>query len=208
MTPHSICPFNRKNIDRMTQILFDAFDNDPFMLWLVGGPSQYQNKGRPLIKTWVRYTMRYGYGLNIQDSLAAVMFKKPGDIKFGFWRIIRSGMLKTQSLLGKEGMQRLTMMEQQWDAKRKSIMGDQDYLYCWMLGTAPADQGKGCGTALMKAGFEQYPDVPCYLETQNEPNKRYYEKLGFQEKDRFQMDGADFPIICMVRAANNSITQP
>ena len=199
MTTHNSEAFQKSSIDRITKTLYDAFEEDPFLLWMMGGPQKYKQIGIPLIRTWVRYTTLYGYGLRIQNSSAAVMFRKPGDIKMGFSRILRSGMIKTQSLLGKEGMQRLMSMEKQVNAKRKAIMGDQEFLYCWMLGTAPADRGKGCGTTLMTKGFEKYPDVPCYLETQNEPNRQYYENMGFEEQGRYHMAGTDFPIIFMLK---------
>ena len=205
MTPHDSEAFHKDNIDRITETFYDAFEDDPFLLWMMGGPQEYRKIGAPLIRTWVRYTTLYGYGLRVQNFSAAVMFRKPGDIKMGFSRLFRSGMLKTQSLLGKEGMRRLMTAEKQVEAKRKAITGDQRFLYCWMLGTAPADQGKGCGTALMEKGFEQYPAVSCYLETQKERNRQYYEGMGFEERGRIHIEGTDFPIICMLKETRERV---
>lgn len=199
MSDTNIVAITKNNIDHATQAIYDAFKNDPFMLWLMGGSGNYEKIGLQLIKTWVRHTSLYGLGFVTQHAAAAVLFKKPGKLKFNFWQVIRSGMLKTPKLLGKDGMNRLMTMDKQWDEKRLALMGKRPHLYCWTLGTAPQDQGKGYGTALMQAGFKCYPTTPCYLETQSESNQSYYEKLGFNELDRFFMEGTDFPIICMCR---------
>ena len=199
MQSSNIITYNKQDLDKVTNTFFDAFNRDPFVLWLFGSQENYEKNAQALLKTWVRYTLHYGYGLHIPDASAAVMFKKPGDGKMSFWRLLRCGMLSTQSLLGKDGMQRLLYVDELWQKKRKAILSSREYLYCWMLGTAPAEQGHGYGTMLMKAGIQRYTQFPCYLETQTESNKRYYQKLGFEEKDRFQMDGADFPIIAMLR---------
>lgn len=64
-----------------------------------------------------------------------------------------------------------------------------------ILGTDPAAQGQGVGSALIRVGIEraQSLGVPCYLESSNPKNVPFYERHGFvvlEEIYPFKVEGA------------------
>jgi ribosomal protein S18 acetylase RimI-like enzyme len=59
---------------------------------------------------------------------------------------------------------------------------DGPHWYLLTLGTSPAQQGKGLGSALIEQGTAkaEAAGLPCYLETATESNVAFYEKRGFE----------------------------
>jgi ribosomal protein S18 acetylase RimI-like enzyme len=57
----------------------------------------------------------------------------------------------------------------------------EPHWYLLIVGVDPALQGKGLGSALVKEGLARADDTrcPCYLETSEERNLAFYERLGF-----------------------------
>jgi len=59
---------------------------------------------------------------------------------------------------------------------------EEPHWYLEVLGTEPAEQGKGIGSALMAPVLERCDaeGLPAYLESSKEQNIRYYERHGFR----------------------------
>jgi GNAT superfamily N-acetyltransferase len=58
----------------------------------------------------------------------------------------------------------------------------QPYWYLEAVGVDPAVQGRGVGTRLLQPVLDiaDRARLPCYLETDTEPNVRWYQGLGFE----------------------------
>lgn len=58
----------------------------------------------------------------------------------------------------------------------------EPHWYLEILGTEPAEQGRGIGSALMAPVLERCDDegIPAYLESSKERNLPYYERHGFR----------------------------
>ena len=62
--------------------------------------------------------------------------------------------------------------------------------YLYYLATIPEMQKRGIATNLMNTLFEYCDENHCgvYLETYDEKNSKYYQKLGFEEKEVVKLD--------------------
>ncbi len=78
----------------------------------------------------------------------------------------------------------------------------EPHWYVCILGVHPGAQGKGLGKRLMAAplAWADRDGVPCYLETTNERNLGYYERLGFALRDTIDDPGGAPTIWTMRRA--------
>jgi ribosomal protein S18 acetylase RimI-like enzyme len=59
---------------------------------------------------------------------------------------------------------------------------DREHAYLWFLGVAPAAQGRGVGSALLRAANARHDaaGLPAYLETGTTRNVALYERHGFR----------------------------
>jgi ribosomal protein S18 acetylase RimI-like enzyme len=59
---------------------------------------------------------------------------------------------------------------------------DREHAYLWFLGVAPAAQGRGVGSALLRAANARHDaaGLPAYLETGTTRNVALYERHGFK----------------------------
>ena len=71
---------------------------------------------------------------------------------------------------------------------------DHEFIHLWYLGVNPEQQGKGLGTELMNHILEESKKIhkPIFLETSNEKNFQFYERLGF--KRIAEMDDLGYPL--------------
>ena len=67
-----------------------------------------------------------------------------------------------------------------------------DHHYIWFLGVRPQWQGRGHGTALLRALLDRADrtDTSVYLEATSPDNRRLYQRHGFQVVDELALAGA------------------
>ncbi len=196
-----ISEINKREIDEASAILFHAFREDPLMQWVYNHQEFYETRGSAIFRTWVKYCMLYGKAFKTENLEAVALRKKPGDEKLTFWRLLRSGMLSTPSILGKEAFNRLMEFDSLMFQERKKNMGERLYWYCWMLGTKPEHQNKGFANALMKYTFDmaKQSKLPCYLETSSEFAKSVHMKNGFIILSEMKLPSSPITITSMLR---------
>jgi GNAT superfamily N-acetyltransferase len=73
--------------------------------------------------------------------------------------------------------------------------------YLQVLGTEPAEHGRGIGSALMAPVLERCDDegVPAYLESSKERNIPYYERHGFRVTGELDLPKGGPPVWPMWR---------
>ena len=76
----------------------------------------------------------------------------------------------------------------------------EPHWYLPLIGVAPADQGRGCGSTLLRRALTRCDrnGFPAYLEATNPRNASLYERLGFKAVGRIQA-GSSPEIIPMLR---------
>ena len=77
----------------------------------------------------------------------------------------------------------------------------EPHWYLAMLGTAPAHQGKGVGSALIEPVLRVCDEegIPAYLESSKEKNLSFYRRHGFVEREPLRPPGGCPPIWPMWR---------
>jgi ribosomal protein S18 acetylase RimI-like enzyme len=77
---------------------------------------------------------------------------------------------------------------------------EEAHWYLPLIGVGPADQGRGCGSALLRRSLARCDrdQFPAYLEATNPRNTTLYERFGFKPVGRIQA-GSSPEIIPMLR---------
>jgi ribosomal protein S18 acetylase RimI-like enzyme len=160
-----------------------AFQDDPF--WLYVTPDE-EVRARQL-HDWFPVGIRYGTTYGTLDThgdgpvTGAALWLPPDKQQMTWWRMLRTGMLRTRSILGRASFARLNGAGKALDGSRARLM-PPDARYLWILGVDPAHQGRGQGAATIGIGLARTDAArkPAYLETYKERNLAFYGRHGFE----------------------------
>jgi hypothetical protein len=194
----------KREIPEAAKTLSQAFVNDPLMLWLFGTQDAYNKNSQVLFSTWINYCIRYGKAFRTESFESVALRKVPGDTKLSLWRMLRSGLLKTGKLLGKEGMKRLILMDKILSEEQKKNMNGRPYWYCEMLGTRSDKQKQGYAKLLMNKTFAlaKEDNVPCYLEAITQSAMQCHLHAGYKKLSERNIPDSDITIYSMLRENN------
>jgi ribosomal protein S18 acetylase RimI-like enzyme len=187
---------NQKDYNFACSILGNAFRVDP--IWreiLKDDPSKFsQVFGVPL-----KYTLKYGRVFAPNNEKLAIAAWLPSQfVEMTGWRMLRSGAIFAAMQLGANIGNKISQVFSIIDKDRKSNIQGQ-YVYLYVLGVSPSEQGKGLGTLLVKKMIDYLPSgIPLYLETETESNVKFYERLGFQVVNKIQIPVVDLPMWEMI----------
>jgi len=147
----------------------------------------------------IKYTLKYGKIFAPTSNIEALAAWLPTPyVDTTFWRLIRSRALFEGIKLGQDIGKQISIVFKQITEDRQNIMKG-DYVYLFVLGVSPEKQGKGLGTNLVRTLQKNLaPNVPIYLETESERNVSFYERLGFEVVNKFQVPLLDLPMWEMV----------
>ena len=187
----NLYPVSKKELKEVSFVLADAFSEDEMFKIM-----KFKIEEIALIyELLIRISLRYGKVYAISKNLEGIISYTPGKKHTTMWRIIRSGAifpaLKLRKIFGKEMMKMMEII----DKERKSLdIGS--YIYFSVIGVSLKYQGQGFGGKLIRALIEKADNEgkPIYLETQNEPNVRLYEKFGFKVLKKIDMGAIEFSI--------------
>lgn len=145
--------------------------------------------------------LRYGDVYTTPDISGVVFTLPPGHTKMSLWEYIQNGFLRAPTFLGLKNYLRSMDCEAFVGDAQEKLMKDRPHIYLWGLVVDPAQKRKGIGTALMepvlaKADREHQP---VYLETHDEKNVAYYQRMGFNVEAVDRIVKYDLPIWCMLR---------
>ena len=145
--------------------------------------------------------LRYGEVFTTPQISGVAFTLPPGHTKISQWEYIQNGFLGAPILLGFRNYAQSMDCETFVGDTHEKIMKDRPHYYLWGLVVDPSQKRKGIGTALMqpiiaKADAE---NKPIYLETHDEKNVVYYQRMGFDLVHTDRIPKYDLPIWCMLR---------
>jgi GNAT superfamily N-acetyltransferase len=157
--------------------LAKAFDDDPVMTYLLPDPATRPKRLAGLFDVLMRrHHIIHGEVL-VDDSTAGAALWDPPDK----WRIpLREQLLAGPSMIRAMGSRTFTAMRSLADVEKKHPR--EPHWYLAVLGTEPASQGKGIGSALMQPILDRCDTegLPAYLESSKEQNIPFYSRHGFE----------------------------
>jgi ribosomal protein S18 acetylase RimI-like enzyme len=160
--------------------LAEAFSADPLLQILAPDPSRRVKLGPAMMDVLLVYGLRYGRVWATADASAVAIWLHPESGPMTMPRLLRAGMWRAPSMLGLDGMGRMSKAMSATEGFHKQVHGPHWYLMT--VGTRTAMQGQGLGTQLVEMGTSRADDagVPCYLETGTDSNIAFYRKRGFE----------------------------
>ena len=128
----------------------------------------------------LRYGLHYGHAVQSHDGRAVAAWLPPGA-RLSAFRMIRCGIVGVQFRVGFQASNRFARANQILRKVRAAHVPEPHWLLM-VVGVDPDLQRHGLGTALVEEGLARadQANAPCYLDTAEEWNLRFYERLGFR----------------------------
>jgi len=137
-----------------------------------------------------RHHIVHGEVLVEDDTAGAAMWDPPDK-----WRIpLREQLAAGPSLIRAMGARTFTGMRALAEVEKKHPR--EPHWYLAVLGTEPASQGKGIGSALMQPILDRCDSegLPAYLESSKDTNIPFYSRHGFEVTGEIKI-GKDGPMV-------------
>jgi len=168
------------DLDEIVQTLSDAFAVDPHMDWFMRADAGRDAARHAFFRLLIGQEglPRGRIDRPAGGGAAAVWmpFETLGPISLG------DELRALPTLLRASGLSRFgRLMAIRADLDRHHPM-DRPHAYLWFLGVAPAAQGRGVGSALLRAANARHDaaGLPAYLETGTARNVALYQRHGFK----------------------------
>jgi ribosomal protein S18 acetylase RimI-like enzyme len=183
---------------RLAQALASAFQDDPVIAWIF--PDEHRRRG--LLPAFMEFRLRKlafphdEVWMTAGGAAAAVWFPPPGRWQLSRAQrlrllppLVRFFGLRTASVLG--GLERMEKQHPQ----------DRSHWYLFILGTEPAAQGQGLGSALLAQMLARVDadGMPAYLESSSDRNLALYGRHGFQVTSELVIPAARGSGRCVAR---------
>jgi GNAT superfamily N-acetyltransferase len=164
------------DIDTMCDALVKSFADDPVMMWVFKTPATRAKKSRALFVTSARRALVKGAAYVSGDpARGGAIWLAPGN-----WKTAGLELLKDIPMLfhlGADVPRGLSLIN-----TLEKAHPTEPHWYLEILGTDPAHQGKGVGSAMLTPILSRCDEdgIPAYLESSKEKNIPFYNRHGFQ----------------------------
>lgn len=179
--------------DMIARITADAFQNDPFNLWLFGSSDPLFAVFHLLAR---KQYVPHGLVYRLEDKGAA-MWMLPGG-KFdlpitAIPEILWLALTRTSS----GGMKRISRTIAAMEANHPTI----PHAYLFTIAVRPDHQGKGLGRKLIRPMLDacDRESLPAYLENSNPANSSFYASCGFERVRMIHPIDGSPPLEAMLR---------
>jgi len=170
----------RGDLEEVVETLSDAFAVEPDMKWFIRDDERRDAARRSLFAQLIHGPgFRHGrIDRPARGGAAAVWMPfewvRPDPLP----RVLLEA-LAMLPITGLSRAHRLVALRQAMDRQHPM---DRTHAYLWFLGVAPAAQGRGVGSALLRHANARHDaaGLPAYLETSTLPNVRLYARHGYR----------------------------
>lgn len=161
-----------EDIATISASLARAFDDDPVMAWVFPDAGARQSRLARFFAIEAEATLPQGEVWMSEGGHSAALWSPPGH-----WRMNLSTVLRVAPLVGARaplllrGFRGVEHRHPRWP-----------HWYLAVLGTDPAMQGRGLGSAVMAPVLNRCDEqgIGAYLESSKEANVPYYRRHGFE----------------------------
>jgi len=173
------------DLEGLGDTLQAAFWDDPVMSWILPDEA---SRSRRLARMFM--VMLRGHYLPMHtvwttaDVAGAALWAPPGHAKIPTTRILRHAPDLVRAL-GRHSVRALLAL----DHVDRQHPHQPPHWYLGVLGTSPAHQGKGIGSALLGPVLERCDreGLSAYLESSKESNLAFYGRQGFEVTGEIQL---------------------
>jgi ribosomal protein S18 acetylase RimI-like enzyme len=168
---------DKADADAITDILSDSFQADPPLAWILPDPDERRRLSPAFFRPFVDLVLETGQAYVTEDLSGAALWMyvdvhatdadDPADLR----RLLIDG-------IGPDKAERFFVLDELFSAQHPV---DESHEYLLFIGTDPARQNQGVGTALLAHRLAELDQAksPAYLEASSEHNVRLYERMGF-----------------------------
>lgn len=195
---HTVRTATRADLPAIAATHGAAFEDDPVARWLVGGHGTTARRVGRLYRALADGHLADGLSLMTTEAEAVAIWAAPGRYKVRTHRLLRH-IPGVFGALGVGGVGRLLSM-----AAVEKLHPTEPHYYLAVLGTRPADQGKGCASATLTPVLERadIEGAGCFLESSKEANLAFYARHGFEVTRTYDLaDGSGPRLWLMWREA-------
>lgn len=171
-----------------------AFRGDPIWEWLVRRPGPWNGAIDYVFRQTAAEHLSHGSVWVTPDVTAAAVWAPPGHKPNQFRETLAAPRMAM--IFGRQSLAGMRFL-----AATREVHPKEPHWYLYVVGTDPAHQGKGHGTAVIQPTLDRCDDegLPAYLESSKESNVSYYRRLGFELQREFQPVPAGPPVWLMWR---------
>lgn len=179
-------PATRKDAQKSIDIIARSFATNPSILWVI----KQDRKQAARIVALARYSfytalLRKGAYLSDNGHGVALCYRASvkGPLLPGIWNQL---VLAVRAI----GLLRIGIVLKRQAYVQAQMPKNMDYLYFWFFGVDPLHRGQGDAAELKNEVFSmaRKENLPIYMETSVEKNRRVYEHYGFNCYHTWKVD--------------------
>ena len=165
------------DLDPVAHALTLAFADDPIMLYMLRREAKRPKQLRAFFRSDMKRSLEKGvvYTTDGADTAGGSIWVEPGKWKMGGLELL--SITPLMWAFGRETPRALGLL-----SRIEKVHPTEPHWYLAVLGTAPAHQGKGVGSALMQPVLDtcDAEGLGAYLESSKESNIPFYRRHGFE----------------------------
>jgi GNAT superfamily N-acetyltransferase len=174
---------SKRDARAMIEAMARAFYDDPVFNWLFPDPSKRLGQSRRYFAGRTRILLRQDEVYTVDGGVAAAMWARPGEWSDPPHEVMRqfTALIPALGRRIPRALRGLREIEERHPKK--------PHWYLSVLGTDPARQGEGLGSALLQPILHECDrlEIPAYLETGTERNVAFYTRHGFKVTEEIRM---------------------
>ena len=173
----SIVRGDSNDLPLLIDTLSSAFQNDPAFGWILRDPEQRRLRLPKFFDIIVKSDLASGSILRTESCEAVTLWRAPGKAHVSLMETLLSGPGYLQTFGAALG--RAVAVSHALESHHPR---GARYWYLHYAAVRPEHQGKGLGSAAIRAGLTRArsDNLPVYLETAREGNAAIYVNLGFK----------------------------
>ncbi len=178
-----------------------AFLDDPLYTYMVPDDAERERCLGGYMEAFFDFVHLYGEIQTAPGLSGVACWLSPWKAKPVLWQVVRTGFAVPRAVLrfSKDARARLGDLATYLNkAHGQAVRGRHWQLV--VLAVDPPMQGRGVGTQLIQPGLRRADaeGLPCYLDTQNDRNVRFYERFGFELASEGEVPGHPVRIWAMM----------
>lgn len=189
--PHLV---TRAELAAVGNALARAFATDPVWQWLLADTHRFQRRASHLMRAITQMHLSTDSVWTTEGTGACAVWAPPGKFRTPASQFVRVAH-RFVPAAGLAGMRRFATV-----ATLDDLHPSEPHWYLALLGTDPAHQGRGLGSAVMGPGMAaaDAAGVGCYLESSKESNIAFYRRHGFDVIGTHDLDHGSGPRVWLM----------